>query len=218
MTDALQVTDHELEPDRFTNEVMSLVAMNRAPTPLPSRSPWRVAGPVVLALAASLVLFVVTRPVTSEPQARGGATVADDAWVRLTVHHATPQGFTEVGPTIGANEPLAFAYDDRATPAFTHLMVFAVDGRGRVFWYEPAFDDVAQNPTSLPISAGAHALEGQTSHALEPGTLTVHAVFSRRPLDVRTVEAAVAKSRPGDRLPLEDTGQHRRTLQVEAAR
>lgn len=222
MTDALKVSDEELDGDRFTAQVMSLVSMNRAPTPLPTKSAWRVAGPVLLALAASLVLFVVANPSgpneAAEPRARGGGAVADDAWVRLTVHHATDAGFTEVGPSITTDEPLAFGYDDRAQPAFTHLMVFAVDGRGRVFWYEPTFDDVAHNPTSIAIAPGAHALDGQTAHALEPGTLTVHAVFSRRPLDVKAVEAAVARATPGERLPLEGTGQHQKTLRVERPR
>ena len=90
-------------------------------------------------------------------------------------------------------DELAFAYRNEVGKAF--LMIFAIDGAGHVAWYHPAWTDPADNPKAVPITkqVGFKELPEAVRHALQGPSLTVHALFMDKALDVRAVEARVAR-------------------------
>jgi hypothetical protein len=98
-----------------------------------------------------------------------------------------------VQETIASADELAFAYRNELGKSF--LMIFGVDGAGQVLWYHPAWTDPADNPKAVPITRqiGFKELPDAVRHALRGPTLTVHALFMDKALDVRTVEARLAK-------------------------
>jgi hypothetical protein len=103
---------------------------------------------------------------------------------------------TRVKDVVSQGDELAFAYRNEVGKAF--LMIFAIDGPGgpgHVAWYYPAWTDPAANPTAVPISkqVGFKELPQAVRHSLKGRSLTVHALFMDKALDVRTVESRVAK-------------------------
>jgi len=99
------------------------------------------------------------------------------------------------GEQIAADAALGFAYKNLDPSPYRYLMVFAVDARGGVEWYYPAWADPAANPASVPVAAGAQAVElpDAVQHTLPVGPLRVHALFTTRPLTVREVEARLGQ-------------------------
>ena len=93
---------------------------------------------------------------------------------------------------VSPGDELAFAYRNELGKAF--LMIFAIDGAGQVAWYHPAWTDPADNPKAVPITkqVGFKELPEAVRHALQGTSLTVHALFMDKALDVRAVEARVA--------------------------
>jgi hypothetical protein len=107
-----------------------------------------------------------------------------------------------VGAVIRGGDGLAFSYLNPPEVGATHLMVFAVDGAGRVYWFWPEWRSAGDNPTALPIQTSATPIElpEGVRHDLPPGPLTLYALFARRPhqlFNVRQVEAAVAGGEAG---------------------
>jgi hypothetical protein len=98
-----------------------------------------------------------------------------------------------VGAVVRAGDGLAFSYRNPPDTRATHLLVFAVDQRGRIYWFWPAWTDAASDPQALAVPAGDAPVElaEAVRHPLPPGRLTVHALFARRPYRVREIEAAV---------------------------
>lgn len=156
-----------------------------APPRRVSRRAWWAAG---AALAAALLLVVA-------------ATQAGDDDVRVKGGGGAPAGFEvfvlrdgrtqPLGPTLHADDALGFAYRNLPDSPYRALMLYAVDANGRTFWFYPAWDDAQRPPKSVPIgtSAGRVELPDAVRHALAPGRLVVHALFSREPLGVVDVEA-----------------------------
>lgn len=162
--------------------------------------PWSWGRWLVPVAVACLALFMVRVPWTSASDgtgftARGGSGQASPE--RLVVYAVEPQGpAAPLGDTLRASQELAFAY--RNPDAKRFLMVFARDAAGRVYWYYPSWTDAAQDPEAMPISGreagddALHELPEAISHPLEPGPLTLHAVFLDAPLTVRQMEALLA--------------------------
>jgi hypothetical protein len=110
--------------------------------------------------------------------------------------NSAPPGWA-AGAVIGAGESLAFSYVNPG--ARRHLMVFAYDGRKRVFWFWPAWQQAAANPTAVPIIPGERPIElGEAvRQPLAPGPLTVVGLFCDRPVTVHEVESALAGGERG---------------------
>ena len=228
----------EFDDPALVDDVMTLIRLRQAERDLEPAEPfWRrwmlvpIAAPVAAALVAA-VLWSWPEPDPDGFHVRSGAVVQADRWVSIQAFRAGPGGMSSVNERvrerIRADDTLAFSYENRAPGDLAHLMVFAAQPGGEIFWYYPAWEDPADNPTSVPIrrSAGPVPLPDSVRHALTPGELFVFGIFSAEPLDVRSVERAVAgamgpstapgHSGPG-RLDLPSTGQHRLRLVVRAA-
>jgi hypothetical protein len=158
-------------------------------------------GVVALASVATLMMFKIERP-SDGFQARGGPPRAAAASA-VEIYRIAGDGRSErAGSSVRAGEALAFSFVNApsrggAGPA-THLMVFARDSAGQVYWFWPAWDDPAADPASVPIPATASPLELGESvrHPLRPGPLTFFGLFSDRALHVREIEAALAQRGP----------------------
>ncbi len=125
-----------------------------------------------------------------------------------------------------ADDALLFTIHNRPESPYRYAMIFGFDDRGEIYWYYPAYTDAAEDPVSIPAPASDQpiALEEAVRHRLHPGWLRVVGLFSRSPLDVRSVEATVARAvaehggvKDVDRVPTSEvSGQHSFLLRVEA--
>jgi hypothetical protein len=93
-------------------------------------------------------------------------------------------------------------------------MIFAIDGAGHVAWYHPAWTDPADNPRAVPITkqVGFMELPEAVRHSLQGPSLTVHALFMDKALDVRAVEARAER---GEFAADADAGEVLRTMVFE---
>jgi hypothetical protein len=108
-----------------------------------------------------------------------------------------PGGGTErAGSIVHSGDALAFSYVNPPEAGTSRLMVFAIDGAARVFWFWPAWENAGANPESVPITAASEAVELGESvrHPLVSGRLLVVGLFSQRAHRVSDVEAAVARA------------------------
>jgi hypothetical protein len=98
-----------------------------------------------------------------------------------------------VNDVVSPSDELAFAYRNELGKAF--LMIFAVDGAGHVAWYHPAWTEPADNPRAVSITkqVGFKELPEAIRHPLQGPSLTVHALFMDKALDVRAVEDRLAR-------------------------
>jgi hypothetical protein len=157
-------------------------------------APRRPVRPVLYAaLAAAVLVLVIGRldRQTTGFQARGGLAEVRPA---LTLYRLGPAGSVErTGAVIKAGDALAFSYLNPTTRPHSYLMVLATDDSGHVFWFWPAWQDPASNPTAVPIRAGDSPVElGEAvRQPLAPGLITVSALFCDRPVTVREAEAAL---------------------------
>lgn len=169
---------------------------------------------VAFAAAAALALFVGARPAPrAEFAARGDVTPAPAS--RVEILHARPG--SAPAPLVGAmrrDDELAFAVVNGARKA--HLMIFAVDEHGHVFWYHPAWTSPGEDPASvaLPASGDRMELREAIAHELDGHSLEIHAMFLDAPTTVRAVEAALAK-RGAPFGPLSSEGALDHTVRVE---
>jgi hypothetical protein len=143
------------------------------------------AAPALLA-AAVLLLFI--RPSEQSFVARGSAT-SD-----LAIYRVQKSKTERLPPSarIARNDELAFAY---ANPErYEHLMVFAVDEAGRVYWYYPAWVDGATDPAALTIDANGALTELGEAVAQDyrGRSLSLYGLFCHDARTVRAVEKLVA--------------------------
>lgn len=234
LRDELQAMIRRLGPDpgefdqpAIADEVMTLVRLGRArPGPaghLRFRLVW---WPAVASLAALLALVVVV-VATGDRTSPGGMQVragADDPsrWVSIKVFRASRGGYEPVPGRIRPDDALAFTYQNR-DERYRHLMVLAVDGRERVFWYYPALTGEGHVSRSIPIEGTAGRLPDEIRHDLQAGRLRLFAVFSASALAAGDVEHALARDLASardlehlERITLPGTGQHSILLQVQA--
>jgi hypothetical protein len=157
---------------------------------------------LAVAAAAILLLVLPQRLLDGGFRARGGQEDGEGGEsggpgllvFRIPSLGRQGQPAERVGAVIRGGDGLAFSYRNPPEVAATHLMVFAVDGARRVYWFWPEWRSVADNPSALPIQASASEVElpEGVRHDLPAGPLTLYALFAHRAHDVRQVEAAVA--------------------------
>jgi hypothetical protein len=183
-----------------------------ASAPAPRR--WRL--PLVLAVAAVLAIVVSPR---SQPVPRGGAGALAPA---LHVFRAVGGSVEPVGAQLRAADGLLFAYSNPGV-AYSHLMVFALDGQQRIYWFYPAYERPGEDPAAVPIAQGRSGVElSEVIHQeLAPGPVRLFALFLPRAERVLAVEAAVARAyagrSPGQELELGVPRAHQESRLLEVA-
>ena len=195
----------------------------------PGASRWRRAA--LLALAAGLVTLALglwhrlAAPTLPQPardtfRARH-ATVQvshEDRWAGVKVFHKGASGEPlPLGWQLPANHGLLVAYSNLGPRPHSHLMVFAVDHGGEVYWVHPAHERPGSDPSSISIRSGADVeLSHIVTHRLRQGPLAIYGLFSRRPLKVSAVEGMIRNLRrrrrwragAPPRLPVKGAAQH----------
>jgi hypothetical protein len=192
---ALGTVDEEVAATDLVPRVREAIAREAPPTRGTGGGSFRFAFALVgggLACSAAVVLVLFARP--DDFRAKGGATVEEDAWVGIHVLRARESGQpVRAEGALSASDALVFAYSNAGPHPFSHLLIFGVDERGEVHWYHPAHENAGADPASRPIEARADVeLREAVRHRLRPGPLALYALFSRSPLRVSEVEAAVA--------------------------
>jgi hypothetical protein len=152
-------------------------------------------GASLATVGAAILLLLVVGPFTSarsKPVARGGRVDGTGALevAAFRIHGGSQS--TRIEHRVSADDELAFAYRNEVAKPF--LMIFAVDGDGRVLWYHPAWTNPADNPQALPITTqvGFKELPEAIRQSLRGPRLVLYSLFMDQPLDVRTVEARIA--------------------------
>jgi len=154
----------------------------------------------VLAGAAGVALMVRTRAPALETdlmrvKAASPATPEAQRWAGVQAFRVSAGEAAEpLGTRLRAEDGLLFSYANLGPRPFAYLMIFAIDARGAVHWYYPAYERTGTNPASLPLRGGAARamLPDVVRHDLAPGLLEVRALFTRQPLTVTEVEAWLA--------------------------
>ena len=169
-------------------------------------------GTVSAVGAVALLLVVTSAQPRHEIAARGSAIEGAESLEVAVFRVKGERESMRVNEVVSPNDELAFAYRNELGKAF--LMIFAVDGAGRVAWYHPAWTDPADSPTAVPITkqVGFKELPEAVRHPLQGPSLTVHALFLDKALDVRAVEARAAH---GEFTADLDAGEILRTMVFE---
>jgi hypothetical protein len=163
----------------------------------PQRRGVRWAVGTLSAVAAVALLLVATSSITGHVKngmiARGKVIESPESLEVAVFRVKGERESTRVSDVVSPGDELAFAYRNEMGKAF--LMIFAIDGAGHLAWYHPAWTDPADNPTAVPITKqiGFKELPEAVRHSLQGRSLTVHALFMDKALDVRTVEARAAR-------------------------
>jgi hypothetical protein len=160
--------------------------------PAPARRQVR-AALWVPALALGALVLVLGGRLVRRPEigARGAAPSS-----QLLAYTIAGDGSSRpLGPTLAADDRLAFAY---ANPGHKRrLYVFAVDGRGDVRWYHPAWTDAREDPIGIAIADDdrIHEIPEAVRQPLAEGPLSLVGVFADDARTVKEVERLVAAAR-----------------------
>ena len=189
--------------------------------------PAALGGALALAATASLVLWLAPPAVDSGFRAKRGAGVGEvaDRWVGIEafrkVEGAPPE---RLSGRMHPDDALLFAYTNLGAEPRQHLMILAVDARGAVHWYHPAYLSEAEDPVSVAIRGAAERVELREAvrHELPTGPLAIYGLFTEAPLQVSRVEAVIEgmisrgewSAFAPTRLPIEGAGQQRLQLWV----
>jgi hypothetical protein len=212
--------------DRYERQLVVEALDPQAPGPrtrlrrgLPLVVPPRTAIAATVAafgIAAGVALVVLGRGRQNEGFSLRGKAGDSGAPTRVEIFRIAPgTAARRVDEAIQHDDELAFAYANPTGKA--RILVFAVDEHRHVYWYYPAWTDPKDAPLAVPIRTSKELVEMQEAVAqpIDASRITLFAVFTDRPVDVREVEARVAtSSTPGHALGLPDAIETMRTLEV----
>jgi hypothetical protein len=182
----------------------------------PRRRGLRWAVGTLSAVGAVALLLLATSGNPSGPKdgmvARGIGVEAPESLEVAVFRVKGERESVRASDAISPGDELAFAYRNEVGKDF--LMIFGIDGAGHVAWYHPAWTDPADNPRAVPITrqVGFKELPEAVRHPLQGTSLTVHALFLDKALDVRAVEARVAR---GEFTADAEAGEILRTMRFE---
>jgi hypothetical protein len=195
LCDALASPLPEVERIDLTGSVRDGIRRGAAsPRPRAARAAWASVA-AALAVAAGVVLAVRGGGSRGEEFREKGASSRAATWAGFQAHRVPKGGSPEpLGERLGKDDGLAFSYTNLGPRPFEYLILFARDARGEIRWFEPPYEQAGGDPTSLPIVKGASRtpISEVIFQEFAPGSLEIHAVFSRRPLHVLDVEKQLA--------------------------
>ena len=124
------------------------------------------------------------------PKSAGSGLSDAQRWAGVQIHRAvTPTSLEALGPEMRADDGLLFSYTNIGPEPYPYLMIFGRDASGEVRWFYPTYEEAGTNPTSIAIESRAHVSLGDViTHDYAPGTMVIHALFTRKPLSVVDVE------------------------------
>ena len=162
-------------------------------------------------LAAAALLLFLRAPRDDGFHARGGGLV--DAAVPHVLVYRVAKGEKPLPAIDGMKkgDELAFAYENVAKKPY--LMIFAIDDRGQVYWFHPAWTNEADDPKAIAASVepGVHELREAVAHPFTGERVVVHAVFLDKPMSVRQIESMLR----GGRIDIPGSVSETRELRIE---
>ncbi len=172
----------ELDPRAPSAETRQAASLGLRAAPR-RRWQWMAAGTLAAATACLLLLLPARQ---DEFAARGGA--ATNSLIVYRVRGQSAPERLKAGARISRHDELSFAYTN--PEKLEHLMVFATDEHGHVYWYYPAWKDAAADPTAITIQPTARAVDlGEAvAHDLDGRALTLQALFTHATPTVRAIE------------------------------
>lgn len=148
---------------------------------------------VAACLGGALLFFRTQSPNDSrEFVAKSNGAPAAERWAGIRAYRVIDRGTPQpLGAEVSSSDGLLFSYTNLGVQPFDYLMIFALDARGEVHWFYPAYERAGQNPESIAITRGASnvPLGDLVQQDFAGGALTLYALFTRRPSTVLDVEA-----------------------------
>lgn len=110
---------------------------------------------------------------------------------------------------IDRQDELAFTYQSHDETK-THLMIFGLDERGRVYWFHPEWTVETDNPKAIRIESDGrpHDLREAIRHRFDGVRLEIHGLFLDRPASVRDVEEQLGRRNPASPLTMAGASDH----------
>ncbi len=197
---------------------------------------WGGTSPWLAAVAVLAIAFVAPKfwsrstgdtRIEEDVRAKGVARSSAEQWAGIAPYVVTPTGVRRLRERdeMSRSSELVFSYTNLGSQTkFGFLMVFAIDARGDVRWYYPAYETPSDDPRSITIKrhVADEKLASAVRHDFATGPLTLVGLFSQRPLRIRNVEQTVKRllSEGGLRgenalkFPFEDVSTHAVELRV----
>lgn len=171
------------------------------------------AGIVLLALATLVVFLLQSGKTDDEFTVKSDLppVLEQDRWVGIQAYSVGASGTPmELGDIHRESDYLIFSYTNLGENPFDFMMVFAVDEKGRVYWYHPAYTQEGEDPVSITISKGAERIElrEKVRHDYPEGRLWIYGLFTNAPMRVSSIEKMLTTTTRGKRIPIEGSAQH----------
>lgn len=166
--------------------------------------------PMAVAVGLATVLVALWLWPAAQPAyvARGGRTMDPDQVLYVYRIASGCALQPVVNGLISNGDELAFAYRNRA--GWSRLLVYAVDGAGRIYWYHPGWADATAAPVAVRIEAGSgrHELPEAIAQPLPHGPVEIHAVFTDDAVSVQSIERGEYPARAQELvIPIQVIGQ-----------
>ena len=183
---------------------------------LPGRRKWPVvAGAIALLAILAAAVYLLLDPGAAEDEFRVKSdqppATQQDRWAGIRAFSVgaagTPATLEDVHHE---SDSLVFTYTNLGENPYDFLMIFAVDGKGRVYWFHPAYTRTGEDPQSIGISKGAERIElrEKVRHEYPEGKLWIYGLFTNEPMRVSSIEKLLETTAPGERIPLPGSAQH----------
>ena len=153
------------------------------------------------------------------------ASSDDQNKVGLRIYRVDSGQVSKLAGQMKSRDELLFAYSNLGPRPYAYLMIFAVDSKGEVYWFYPAYSKVGTDPKSLKILQNVTSIElpEKIRHDFEPGPIHICALFTRTPWLVSQIEQKVSaqlRNRPASdfktiRFEIEDAKQILMKVQVD---
>jgi hypothetical protein len=195
-TDALGRLELAAPAPGFTREFETKLSGSRTASPVPRRVLLGAAGAAAIcALAFGLMRFDATDPGTFSPRgnaARRGSRVGFEVYAHEPGRERVR---LREGQQLRADTGYSFVVFNRSKEP-RRVMLFALDARGDVHWFYPAFLDPGADPQSILVGAQPQVQslpDGITPDNPAVGPLRFVGVFSKAPLLVSEVERSIQR-------------------------
>lgn len=180
----------------------------------PQRRRSHAVGVVAAVAIAAAALFVIRVSASRDFVPRGTAVGAPPPELRVFRLRKGTQPQL-VGASIHASDELAFAY--RSPGRARHLLVYGADEHGHLYWYYPAWEDVADDPPAIAIEASAELRElpDAVGNDLDGHRLFLHALFVSTSVRASAIEHLARAGDPAAPLALPNAVQSIQVIEVE---
>ncbi|HYP97196.1 MAG TPA: hypothetical protein VER96_00895 [Polyangiaceae bacterium] len=223
-------TDHQFDDVDLVPSIRARIRERRAAQVRPCESVierW-MRRPVAALFATGLVAAAVCLGIALKPRGHAadeyrsksaGETLNPARWAGVHAYRVHAGKSEPLAESLARGDGLLFSYTNLGGAPLQNLMIFAVDSNHEVHWFHPAYEREGENPSSIVIDrdAAQTPLAELIQDEYPTGALSIHALFSNRPLHVLEVEAWL-KDDPRVRLEEKEPGSVEQVLTTRVER